>query len=198
MLRRWENVTFRIFGMSLKDARTGVKDYVQLAKKITAENIDVNDIMEDLEMIGKDYPAEKAIGYLRETNCYDGWEDQLRYFLYRYEEYLAHKTNHEINEGQWASIWDASAADTIEHIMPQGTTADCVHWLGNLTILPPKTNSGLGDKAPMVKAETYRDGPLFVARDVGKRIGESGGWAESDILERENEMLEWAAGEWAD
>ena len=40
-LQRWENVTFRIFGMCGKDARTGVGDYVGFAWRITNEKFNI-------------------------------------------------------------------------------------------------------------------------------------------------------------
>ena len=43
LLRKWENVTFRIYGLFDKDARTAVGDYVSLAWRIVNERLSAND-----------------------------------------------------------------------------------------------------------------------------------------------------------
>ena len=199
ILRRWENVTFRIFGMCRKDARTGVGDYVRLSWSIIQNKLTADDIMSRLSKIGEYYPIEAAINdYVKEKNCYNWWEDELRYFLYRYEEYLAEEAGQNFNNEQWNRIWEKSAADSIEHIAPQSTQETHIHWLGNLLLIPPELNSGLGNKPPGEKAEAYNRTGLLIAGQVADRIKESGGWGEKEARAREAELLEWASREWAD
>ncbi|HJX70253.1 MAG TPA: HNH endonuclease family protein, partial [Dehalococcoidia bacterium] len=203
ILRRWENVTFRIYGMFMKDARTAVGDYVRLAWSIVRGGLSADQVLERLSSIGAGFPIARAVENLRETDCYTGWREELRYFFHRYEEHLARKAGQNFNNEQWNRIWQSSAADSIEHIRPQSYWAslglepdpDDVHRLGNLLILPPKLNSRLGAKAPEEKADEYRKTGLLLAQEVAERLH---GWSFEATKERENALLEWALREWAD
>ena len=198
ILNRWESVTFRIFGMYRRDARTGVGDYVRLAWRIAQENIPTEQIMNDLSKIGQHYPVDQALKQLEKSNCYEAWEEELLYFFFRYEEYLAGQDGQSFNNEQWNRIWEASVADSIEHILPQSSGKEFVHWLGNLLILPPKLNSKLGNREPRDKAEAYRYTGLRIACDVADRITQSSRWRKSEIAERERELIKWASEEWTD
>ena len=196
ILRRWESVTFRIYGMFGKDARTAVGDYVRLAWSIAKEELPAADILARLSDIGAKFPIAEAVKNLSKANCYEGWGEELRYFFYRYEEHLAREAGQNFNNEQWNRIWEAGAADSIEHILPQSAeSAERVHWLGNLVVLPPKLNSKLGAKAPDEKAEDYTKTGLLAAREV---VGGLPTWEQQAMEERENALLEWAQREWAD
>jgi len=203
ILRRWENVTFRIYGMFGKDARTAVGDYVRLAWRIVRGNMSVDQILERLSSIGASFPIAEAINNLRRADCYTGWGEQLRYFFHRYEEYLARKIGQNFNNEQWSRIWQSSAADSIEHIRPQsywpslGIEADPdeVHRIGNLLILPPKLNSRLGAKSPEEKADEYRKTGLLIAQEVAEHLHD---WSFKATEERESTLLDWALQEWSD
>jgi hypothetical protein len=84
ILKEWEKVTFRIFGMCRKDSRTKVGDYVRLAREIISldirkeidskgANVYVDSIIKKIANLGEDYPANEASQQLREKNCYEGW-----------------------------------------------------------------------------------------------------------------------------
>lgn len=203
ILRRWENVTFRIYGMFKKDARTAVGDYVRLAWRIVNGKLSVDDILQRLSRIGAGYPIAEAVKSLRERNCYTGWGEELRYFFHRYEEYLARQAGQKFNNEQWIRIWESNTADSIEHIRPQSYWAslglaqytDQVHRLGNLLILPPRLNSKLKDKSPVLKASEYTNTGLLVVQEV---TGQLSDWSDRQIEERENGLLTWAIEEWAD
>ncbi len=70
LLRRWENVTFRIYGMQGKDARNSVGKYVKLAWRIRKEKLSPQDILHGLTEIGFESPIDKAVDGLREEDCY--------------------------------------------------------------------------------------------------------------------------------
>ena len=196
--RRWESVAFRMFGMYGKDARTGVGDFVRLSWHIVNEELSFEEIMKALAEIGRDYPIDKAIEELKERDCYNGWDEELRYLLFGYEEYLAGQAGQKFDNAQWNRIWEASVADSIEHIAPQSSGRKYVHWLGNLLLLPPKLNSKLSDKNPRDKREDYADTGLFIARDVAKRIGRGDKWRREEIRDREAKLLKWASRKWKD
>ena len=197
ILDRWESVTFRIFGMHNKDARTGVGDYVSLAWRIFRQTLDFEGIMNELSKIGEEYPIGKGVDNLRETDCYKEWTEKLRYFLCRYEEHLSKESGQNFDNEQWVRIWEASAAKSIEHISPQSKRNKYTRWLGNLMLLPPGLNSKLGDLEPSDKRKKYKNIGLLSAGEVAKSI-KSMGWEEGDVRDREDKLLEWAKREWAD
>ncbi len=199
LLRRWEKVSFRIYGMLGNDARVRVGDYVRLAWRVINAKLPAEDIDAAIGTIGAAFPIAYAIKEgLREENCYEGWENELRYFMYRYEEYLSKKQHMNFSNEQWIKIWMASPSDSIEHIWAQSKAPDKHrHRLGNLVMLPPGLNSKLQDKRPKKKSAAYRDTGLLIAREVADLI-DSRGWNRKVLAEREDALLAWAATEWAD
>lgn len=153
ILKKWENVTFRIYVLHGSDARKCVGDYVSLAWRIVNEKLNATEIIDILSSLGESYPLQKTRLY--RTNCYEGWQEELRYIIYKYEEYLSREAGQKFDNKQWIRIWEKSASDSIEHILPQSSKRKHRHWLGNLMILPPGLNSGLRDKKPKDKAEDY-------------------------------------------
>lgn len=82
LLDQWERVTFRIFGMCGKDARTKVGEYVSLSHYVAStystptENGSEQtrkDLLERLIKLGKGYSIEKAVEALEEDDCYNQW-----------------------------------------------------------------------------------------------------------------------------
>jgi hypothetical protein len=58
--------------------------------------------MKQLRMLGAgEYSIDEAVKHLQKTDCYSGWEEELRYFLFRYEEYLAGVANQAFDNEQW-------------------------------------------------------------------------------------------------
>ena len=207
VLSTWEKVTFRIYGIHRRDARTAVGDYVRLAWDIHNENLSADKIIAALSDLGKYYPCrvEDVRKELGERPAYG--EDatfspeELRYFFRRYEEHLSREADEDLDNKQWRKIWESGVASTIEHILPQSTDAPHVHWLGNLTLLPPGLNSKLQDKSPRVKATSYKETRLLGARNVAdsiKKMKKHSKWSKNNITQREWELFKWAAKEWAD
>ena len=205
ILSRWENVTFRIFGMFQRDARTAVGDYVRLAWRIVHEDLPPEAILEELSKIGDNFPVTEAIRNLRNADCYTGWGEDLRYFLYRYEEYLSRKAGQNFDNEQWERIWEDNSARSIEHIRPQDwwyskgreSEVGSMHGLGNLVLLPPGLNSRLQNKPEREKVDDYVKTGLLIAQEVAVTVRESG-WNFKAMKERETRLLEWAKQEWAD
>ncbi len=195
LLSMWEKVSFRIYDMNRCDARTRVGDYVRLAWKTATKQIDANGIQSEIQSIGKDFPIEAAVQELENANCYNGWEHNLRYLMFRYEEHLSREEEQKFSNEQWERIWSTSPSKSIEHIIPQRTAPESVkHTLGNLMILPPKLNSKLKDKHPNQKLEAYEGTGLFIA----KKVASEPIWTEETVRKRECELLKWATDEWAD
>ena len=194
LLDQWEKTSFRIFGLCRKDARTGVGDFVRLASEIQNNlNLSSDDISEKIRQIGAGYTIDEVRDQLWNADCYNGWEAELRYVLCRYEEHLAKQRGQTFDNEQWNRIWQESAANSIEHILPQSRETQYggqVHRLGNLLLLPPRLNSGLGGKDPQAKVDDYRRTGLLSAGDVAETICKHG-WDEAQIEIREDEITTW-------
>ena len=198
LLSRWEKVSFRIYGLLRKDARTGVGNYVRLAWLVVNKKLSVDAIDKALVEIGQEFPIEDAADLLRNADCYGGWETELRYFMFRYEEHLAREQKLNFSNEQWKKIWMVSPSDSIEHIWAKSKApGKSRHRLGNLVLLPPKLNSKLQDKPAKGKAALYRKTGLLIAGEVADVI-DTAGWKSRSIAEREERLIEWAAEEWAD
>ena len=202
LLIRWEKISFRIYGMYDKDARTSVGDYVRLAWNIINEQPPFNDILIQLSAIGKRFPIDEAVEQLRGTDRYNGWGEQLRYFFFRYEEYLASEAGQNFSNAQWNRIWAATPAHSIEHIRPQSKSDENRrHRLGNLMLLEPGLNSKLQDKPVTEKSDVYIQTGLLSARNVAKSVSEwdiQSHWTYKAMEMREKALLDWALQEWAD
>ena len=205
ILRQWESVTFRIFGLGRFDARQRVGDYVRLAWRVINEKLKPDTIIDELKTLGSDeeYAISSVVKKLYNKDAYKDWSEELRYFLYRYEEHLADKGGQKINEGMWNRIWELDPSKSIEHIYPQSRGSDnpatngvYVHRLGNLVMLPPGVNSKLKDLLPSQKAETYAKQGLLQAIEVSRLIAKRK-WNREAIQKRERHMIRWATKEWA-
>ena len=195
LLSSWEKISFRIYGMRGCDARHKVGDYVSLAWRIVNEDLSVKGIRSEIKSIGKEFPVSETVKYLQEQNCYEGWQYELRYFMFRYEEHLTQEEGIKVENEHWKKIWTASPSKSIEHIIPQSRASDKIkHVLGNLMILPPDLNAKLRDKLPEQKLGAYRKTGLLSAEKVASEAQ----WSEETVREREEELLQWAAEEWAD
>ena len=206
LLNEWEKTTFRIFGLLGKDARTGVGNYVRLARDIQNNSeLSTDDILQRIRDLGASYSIDALLNQPEGINWYEGWETELRYLLFRYEEHLAEQQGQRFDNEQWRRIWEDSPSRSIEHIFPQSKGSQVpleadqegifVHRLGNLLLLPPGLNSTLGDKDPELKAPCYRQNGFFSARDVAQTI-EDQGWGEAQIKEREQRMIKWIREKW--
>lgn len=209
ILNAWEKVTFRIFGLYRRDARTKVGEYVRLARNIfrSEDHTNAQMIIESINSLGADYPSDRAAAELKDSNCYEGWEDELVYFFYRYEEYLAKERGGTISEEIWVQVWNSSPTRTIEHIHPQnlndewrdkfGVKKDYVERqaqrLGNLALLPPGVNSSASDRPFKEKKMIYN---LHRHLKLIDEILEVKDWDSNSMQEREERLIKWASEEW--
>jgi hypothetical protein len=205
-LNQWEKITFRVFGLCRKDARTGVGDYVRLAWDIrNKQELNTDEILNRITKLGASHSIDEALSQPESQNWYEGWEEELRYLLFRYEEHLAEQQGRNFDNEQWNHIWKDSASRSIEHILPQskgsqephqaGQESIYVHRLGNLILLPPGLNSKLGDKDPREKAKSYLATGLLSAVEVAQTIQQSG-WGAKQVAEREQRLIKWIRDIW--
>lgn len=208
ILREWEKVTFKIFGIYRKDARTKVGEYVRLAREVFLQtSISASEILQKVTDLGADYPIEKAVEQLKDSNCYEGWENELIYFFFRYEEYLAKECGGSSSIEEWVKVWNSSPSKTIEHIHPQtlseewrgkfGTRKDYVERqtqrLGNLILLPPDVNSTVGNKGFIQKKDLYEKHRHLKLIDEILNLED---WNSETMEKREDNLIQWAIKEW--
>ena len=144
--------------------------------------------MDALRKIGRDYPVEEAVkARLSKQNCYDGFEEETRYILWRYEEHLAAKAGADINKEIRVQIWEErDASDSIEHIFPQSPESggawdgklnkgekpeDHVHRIGNLILLPQPLNEEAKRQGFAAKKNVYAksEGLRIVKEIIGEK-----------------------------
>jgi hypothetical protein len=194
----WERLTFRIFGLGGADTRNKNGDYVRLAFDIFSEQLNQKEILERMRSIGEEFPIEKVMTGVNDYyQSYEGWTEELRYLMFRYEEYLAREAGEKINQTEWIKIWAVDPSKSIEHIKPQSSQVKYVHHVGNLTMLPPGMNSSLQDKSPKQKAASYVECGIRVTRDVARAI-RAGAWDEKAVLARARKIERFILKEWAD
>lgn len=198
LLGKWERATFRIYELAGRDSRHKVGEYIRLGYEIYRSNLDKDQILSGLEKLSKGYSIDEVLNNIDWVSSYEGWQNQLRYVLNRYDEHLAKLAGQKLNESQWGKIWEQDAANSIEHIAPQSSGAEWTHHLGNLTMLPPGTNSSLKAKPPVEKIDVYRSCGLIATIHVGHQLHEAGSWTEDMVLARAKSIEDFIRLEWAD
>ncbi|MEQ1933986.1 MAG: DUF262 domain-containing HNH endonuclease family protein [Fimbriimonadaceae bacterium] len=198
LMATWERVTFRIFGLGRADTRTKVGDYVRLGHDIGQMVIGPDEILSRLRELGEGHSVQEAMSRAPWGDSYDGWTEELRYVLFRYDEHLAKKSGEALNQLQWKKIWSSDPSRSIEHIQPQSSKKGYIHHIGNLAMLPPGVNSTLRDKPPKAKSEHYRTSGIRGTMNVGKIIQDSGGWNQERVKARAAELLDFIEKTWGD
>jgi hypothetical protein len=217
LLEQWERVSFRIFGLFGRDARTKVGDYVRIGFKIMTNDIEMrtyNQVMRELQNLGKEFPIESAVrDGLVGQNVYDS-PDACRYLLWNYEEYLAQVSGAgaTFDALERTAIWKLRASDSIEHIYPQSPgpgwagkmrRADEVEEedarryvgrIGNLLLLPTVLNSEVQAQPFAEKKEVYGRHHLRMIGEVTALTD----WNIETILAREETIAGWAIKRWSD
>lgn len=198
LLRAWEHTTFRIFVLGGADARSEVGEYVRLGFAVYNGKTNIDDILTAIQEIGSAYSVSRISSDNEYwDNCYEGWTEELRYILYRYDEHLAQEAGEKINSLQWNKIWANKAEFSIEHITPQRSGRSDMHDIGNLTMLPPSVNSSLGGKTPNEKVTDYIESGLRGTIEVGRAIEGSSKWTKADVKRRRKQLIEFIESEWA-
>lgn len=200
LLSAWERTTFRIYTLGGADTRYRVGAYVELGYDIINASLEPDVIVQKLSDLGDGYSIDEVIEEDGSTweEWYGGWSAEVRYLLFRYEEHLARESGEHVDPLAWEKIWAADPAKSIEHIMPRSTNEPWVHHLGNLTMLPPRTNSKLGDKSPAEKASTYVESGVKATAALGRAIAGGLVWDEEAVKCRAAEIERFARIEWAD
>ena len=197
LLTYCSKVAFYLYGIGKKDSRSAVGEYVRLAYDINTKRISAEHIKSRFsnDIVSSKFRTDvsREIRKLVRDDAYDNWQDELRYLLYRYEEYLAKQSGQNITNEQWNRIWEKSPSQSIEHIWPQSKKRKFVHCLGNLFLLPPGVNSKLSDMLPAKKVEEYNSTGFFMARDIIEHLPS---WNKNSVADRGQKIARWMEKEW--
>lgn len=202
----WEKSTFRVFGLHRNDSRTGKGVYARLAHQVYNGSIGADTIAVRIEALADGYDIESAIEKVKELDCYENWQAQLRYVLYEYERHFAQQQGAVIDNDIFEAIWASSANKSIEHIAPVepggswNTLAQSlgddysrhVNRIGNLCLLTPVDNSRAKNRSFEIKREVYAESGLPSVR----RLSRHRNWGINQIAERETELVEWMQERW--
>lgn len=211
LLDQWERTSFRIHGLYRRDSRYSVGDFVRLSQDIYKNKSSFKEYMKEFKKIGADYPIEDIEEKIWEKDSYHYWENEVRYFFYRYEESLTKNKGNVMNEAVWIDIWNNSSIKSIEHIYPQKPNENSKDWrgklgkgkdviennkhrLGNLVLLPPGVNTLCSNKKFKLKKDIYKQQMLRLL----KEIIECRDWNLSQINKREKFLIKWAKETWCD
>ncbi len=212
LLEQWERTTFRIYGLLDKDSRNKVGEYVRTAKSIYhSSDTSSSHFIKLIANIGEDFPIDDCIDEIRHKDAYNGWTKKLRYFFYRYEEYLAAKKGVQIDDKEWSLIWNSNLNDTIEHILPQDISKYCwknsyseddhvknLHLIGNLCLLSHPLNSKAKNECFSTKKEIYETVNLLSVKELLENKDENENWTKNDIHNRIEVLSEFIQTQWSD
>ena len=104
LLRAWEAVTFHLYGLRGHDARWSVGDYTRLSWKTIQPQTKKSEVFGGIRELAKSYPIEDTISDIKGQIWYPHWAEEVRYFLYRYEEHLAKQVGQKFDNEQWNRI----------------------------------------------------------------------------------------------
>ncbi|MCM3359375.1 DUF262 domain-containing protein [Psychrobacillus sp. MER TA 171] len=214
LMKYWEKITFRVFGLYRKDSRHQVGEFVRLAcflmgfKEYERANKYSNHrykgAKDSILEIAKQFPLKEIGKTLGEEDSYSQWKVELRYFLYNYEKDLAKNTNLLFSQKAWENIWSMNIEDTIEHIYPQ---VESLAWrgkvtkrkqfhcnrIGNLMLLPRKTNSKVSNQGYIAKSVEYKKTDILAAKDLVENYED---WDYKSIEHRTQKLISWANIYW--
>lgn len=198
LLGAWERVTFRIFTLAGKDSRSKVGDYIRLGYSVLTDEPDAEEIEAEIKALADGFDIDAIIDSDTWEDWYGGYNEEVRYLLFRYEEHLARENGTTMNESQWAKVWATDPARSIEHIMPQSSEKSYIHNLGNLTMLPPGVNSSLKDRPPAAKAARYVECGMQSTLAIGRDIEKGLKWNKKAVRARATKIEEFVRSEWGD
>jgi Protein of unknown function DUF262/Protein of unknown function (DUF1524) len=212
LLEQWERTSFKIYGLFRKDARNKVGEYIRVAKRIRKDSdAGMDDLLNSISKIGGDFPIELAAEELQKRDFYNNWQEELRYFFFRHEEYLAKTSGVQMKQAIWNDIWGSNLNKTIEHILPQDKSntgwshvtefehQELLHSIGNLCLLSPNLNAEASNKCFNAKKEVYKKADLTSFKNITSDNGaERDLWDKDAINSRRDQLIKFAMEQWKD
>lgn len=183
-----------------------VGEYVRAAKRIRKDSdANIDDLLNSISEIGSDFPIESAVAKLKKHDFYNDWQKELRYFFFRYEEYLLKANGTQLKQAIWNEIWESTPNSTIKHILPQDKSKfgwshvseaehqDLLHSIGNLCLLSPSLNSKASNNCFNDKKEIYKAADLASLEKITFNNGaERDVWDKDSINSRREQLIQFA------
>ena len=178
----WERVAFREFGLLKADARSFVGEFVKFAREVVNQRLSLRDVTEALLEIRKNDNRRNSvlIDAFVSRDLYTHQPRFVKYALYKYELSLRQRDSCDVQELR--ADWPSDPEDTIEHVRPRSSVKRSqwddpfgINSIGNLVLLPGKTNSSLQATDPNgvernSKADAYKASEMLHTIEVNEVI----------------------------
>jgi hypothetical protein len=205
-----EKYAFRIIRFHERRANAGQSWLFRQGNALYAGRTTLEEVLPQMSATLLYYSPQTR--FREELTRQDDWYNWygIKYFLYEYEEYLAHKAGLAITlPWQQFVVGDRKKPKTIEHILPQTPTPKywqqrwtaeqrkrLTHDVGNLCIT--FDNSSYGNKAfPDKRGAAGQHGCYANSTlHMEKALCAHSDWTETELLARRKEMVEWALKRW--
>lgn len=219
LLKAQERYNFTVFALSRRRSNTGDSEFYSYATKLLKGDISIDYIIEIInQWIERYFDIKVFLNHITErydieNDGFYGW-NELRYFLYEYEQSLRNQGKQSIEKISWTKL-KQSKKDyvTIEHIFPQTATDD--YWVENYSNFNKKQQAylshSLGNLVPLSNAKnaSLQNDSFALKKNNGKGVGYYNGscseneialkenWLIDDILERGMYLLEFLEKRWS-
>lgn len=188
-------------------------EFYRAAKKLYYNEITAEQITHDLEKYTNQNLSDalmrftsKIDGLFKDGKGFYGWNN-LKYFLYEYEEHLVKQEERKMT---WETL---QSKDTLEHILPQDYSDP--YWLktyqafsepqmfqllsslGNFLVLSRSANSTLQNYGfPTKKEKRYCKGSYSELEIANRSASNPNDWTAQDIHSRGLQLLQFMNNEW--
>lgn len=215
-LKNMEEFYFCTFSLSQRRANTGDSQFYNSAREYYKGETNLGKINDLIKNLAKDYfDFEKFEVYIKEKftlgnfEGFYGWDD-LKYFLFEYEDYLKNKSKTCENKLDWEEY---NQKDTIEHIYP--INDDDPYWkekfnqfddqqkhylkhsLGNLLPLSRSKNSSLQrDSFPRKVHNPDSNMGYYNGSYSEIEVAQHKEWGPIQIFERGGKLLDFMCERW--
>ncbi len=203
---------FRVYTLLGRRSDAGQTKLFRIAYDLFHADLSFDEALQKFRDVLRDYCTHRqfldAFAVDPEFDWYE-WSG-LKYFLYEYEDHLAHECNDDV-EVAWHVVQQKKRADTIEHVLPQNATKRCWRsafhkndrekWtndLGNLTLSTRGDNSSLSNdcfsdkKGEPAQERRYVTSSFRIARELCQYDE----WTPETLKLRRKKLVAWAARRW--
>lgn len=219
LLEAAERYNFALFSLSQRRSNTGDSELFGYARGLLEENITIQEIIEKINEIVKDYYDPNAfLEYISEKYKigkrfgFYKW-DGLKYFLFENEQHLRKIGKQSVEKLDWQDL-SSSKKDcvTVEHIFPQTATDSywqehyknyngeeklyLTHSLGNLLPLSRAKNSSLQNDAFKLKKDNGSGVGYYNGSISENEVNKEPNWEAENILKRGMNLLNFMEDRW--
>lgn len=205
-----ETVAFRIYAIGNYRSNTGRNKFYKIAYKFYKKEEDIEGTIRSLVEITKRYEDDENFKEDLERDTYSRLSARdIRYLLYFYDK---HK-----QEKNMDTDWDTTLKDvvrnrgeeeySIDHIWPRDDSKldlteedrddreECLHNLGNLTIVTGRQNASWKNNPYKKKKGRYKRSNFLITRQI-LDYSEKDEWNSENIKQRTEDIADFVLGHW--